>query len=491
MKKLIILIILNCILFSLNAQTYTGYTPTNSGLSNNQILCITIDKFGNKWIGIDSAIMKFDGINWTKWVINTFPSVIRHTYCIAIDNQNNKWIGTGYGLFKYDNVNFTHYTTSNSGLTNNVVLSVAVDSNSHIWIGTQHGLNKFDGTNWVTVEDSIVFTSIAVEPTGNHAVWVTTGLNMKVFRYLNNIKTEYNTANTGIIDFKGEVIAIDKYNHVWLGSRNRGLIQFTGEQWISYYNSSNPGLSSNAIYSQNIAFDEFNNKWIGGVGTLSNPNTTLLKFNNLSFNYYIGFSPPGTITSVAVDSVGNKWIAVNSQGIWKMDCEQPVVTAINGAALVGLGQQGLVYRVPNNHDALYYHWNLPAGFTGSSTGDSIVVNISPNAVSGIISVYGHSSCGDGLPVQLSVTVANGIGINENSKLSDISVYPNPVANELYITNKGSELITYEIYNTLGAGVCKGIFNNECVVNTSNFSRGIYYLILNNGKDFNVQKIVKE
>lgn len=491
MKKIVFIILIICSFISLsNAQTFTGYTPANSGLSNNRINSVTIDSYGNKWLGIDSAIMKFDGINWYKWYLNYTPNIQKATRCIAIDNQNNKWIGTGNGLFKFDNTNFTHFTTTNSGLLHNNVYSVAIDSSNNIWIGSQFGLNKFDGANWVNVEDSNSFTSVAVEPYGNHAVWASTFFSQKVFKIENNIKTEYNPVNTGLPSFKGNTIAIDKYNHIWLGTISDGLFHFDGEHWYHFYDSVNINNNSN-FYAGGIAVDEFNNLWCGLNGGIPTFTTVLMKLNGTTNVLYPGFAPFGNISSLAIDSIGNKWMAIYGQGLWKMDCEQPVVSAINGATLVGPGQQGLVYHVPDNHDALYYHWSLPAGFSGSSTGDSIVVNISSNAVSGIISVYGHNSCGDGFPVQLSVTVANGIGINENSKLADISVYPNPVTNELTITNKGNEHIEYEIYNTMGVLVCKGSFNNECVVNTTAFAKGIYYLKLNNGKDFNVQKIVKE
>jgi len=101
-----------------------NYNRGNSGLPNNYVRVIAIDSQGNKWIGTDRGLAKFDGTNWT--VYNTSNSGLPYLYvrAIAIDSQGNKWIGTWWGgLAKFDGVNWTVY----SGLPDNRVNAIAID----------------------------------------------------------------------------------------------------------------------------------------------------------------------------------------------------------------------------------------------------------------------------------------------------------------------------------------------------------------------------
>ena len=88
------------------STTSTYYNTANSGIANNNVLSIAIDVSGNKWIGTDSGLAKFDGTNWT--VYNTSNSNLpdNQIYTIAIDSKGNKWIGTyGGGLAKFNDTN--------------------------------------------------------------------------------------------------------------------------------------------------------------------------------------------------------------------------------------------------------------------------------------------------------------------------------------------------------------------------------------------------
>jgi hypothetical protein len=85
---------------------WTVYDTTNSGLPKNDINAIAIDAGGNKWIGTNGGLAKFDGAHWTI------------------------------------------YSSSNSGLPNNFITSIVIDENGNKWIGTiLGGLAVFSGGN--------------------------------------------------------------------------------------------------------------------------------------------------------------------------------------------------------------------------------------------------------------------------------------------------------------------------------------------------------
>ena len=62
-------------------------------MPGNRITCLAIDESGNKWIGTEEGLVKFDGTDWI--IYNTSNSGIRVNYikCIAIDEYDNVWIG--------------------------------------------------------------------------------------------------------------------------------------------------------------------------------------------------------------------------------------------------------------------------------------------------------------------------------------------------------------------------------------------------------------
>jgi hypothetical protein len=70
---------------------------------------------------------------------------------------------------------------------------------------------------------------------------------------------------------------------------------------------------------------------------------------------------------------------------------------ITGTATVCAGINDVAYSVPVINNAVTYVWTLPTGATiasGAGT-NSITVNFATNAVSGNITVYGNSICGNG------------------------------------------------------------------------------------------------
>lgn len=77
---------------------------------------------------------------------------------------------------------------------------------------------------------------------------------------------------------------------------------------------------------------------------------------------------------------------------------------ISGATNLCKGQNSVSYSIPPISNATSYKWTLPAGVIGTSSTNSITVNIGTDAISGIISVKGHSDCGDGVESSLSVYV---------------------------------------------------------------------------------------
>jgi len=128
-------------------------------------------------------------------------------------------------------------------------------------------------------------------------------------------------------------------------------------------------------------------------------------------------SAGGTITAgqgtadaqVVWNTPGAQYVTVNYNNSFGCSAPSPIIYnvmvngmpgpagTITGSSAVCLGSNGIAYYVPPITNAIAYVWSLPAGAT-VATGDgtnSITVNFASDAVSGDITVFGNSLCGDG------------------------------------------------------------------------------------------------
>ncbi len=79
---------------------------------------------------------KFDGVNWIIYNRNNSGLPCDSVNTITIDGQGNKWIGTERGLAKFDDVNWTVY---NSELPSGYIAAIEVDRFGNKWIGISSG----------------------------------------------------------------------------------------------------------------------------------------------------------------------------------------------------------------------------------------------------------------------------------------------------------------------------------------------------------------
>jgi uncharacterized repeat protein (TIGR01451 family) len=79
----------------------------------------------------------------------------------------------------------------------------------------------------------------------------------------------------------------------------------------------------------------------------------------------------------------------------------------------------------------------------------------------------------------------------NLNIQQVSVYPNPVNNELIIKTDKNSYNSIQILNTMGQSLIQqSIKTNETHVNISNLIPGMYYILLRGSDGTNVQKIEK-
>ena len=131
-------------------------------------------------------------------------------------------------------------------------------------------------------------------------------------------------------------------------------------------------------------------------------------------------------------------------------------------------------------------WELLYPVTNSVgyTNDSNTLN--PPA--SILSAWTIGLCSTAITVSGDGTSNTTLSINEvEFTIGNIKVYPNPASDYITISEL-KKVEKYEIYNSIGQKLKKGIISNKEKIDIENLIKGIYFLKLERG---NTLKFIKE
>ena len=136
---------------------YRVFRTTNSNLPTNSVTNLTVDKFGDIWVGtsmgpvvFDGGSNPFEGDNQGYRVVVDQDGILSYLLgeeqinSIAIDGANRKWIGTGNGVFVQspdgeDQV--ATFNVDNSPLIDNQIIDIAINpEDGEVFIGTASGI---------------------------------------------------------------------------------------------------------------------------------------------------------------------------------------------------------------------------------------------------------------------------------------------------------------------------------------------------------------
>ena len=95
--------------------------------------------------------------------------------------------------------------------------------------------------------------------------------------------------------------------------------------------------------------------------------------------------------------------------------------------------------------------------------------------------------------EVQVFGSDGVLSTKSYKDIDVIMSPNPVVNELKIVSPNIDFNSYTIYNINGQKVLSSkveVNSNEININTSNFSKGIYFVKLNDNTFSKIYKVIK-
>ncbi len=283
-------------------------------------------------------------------------------------------------------------------------------------------------------------------------------------------------------------------------------------QWGTYYGG------SNIDYGRGIVMDNYGNIFISGStrsidGIFTSgafQNTTnggfawdlyIVKFNNSgvrAWGTYFGGWGESFFGGLACDNANNIYLTGSTRCanlIATPNSYQPIKNADAGTT------DGFLVKFNNNgiRDWGTYFGGLSsteAKGISCDNNSNIYISGQTQSDSAIATPGAHQTIiGDHVyrDAFIAKFLDNTSGFSENSNsLSNFNIYPNPVTNELII--ECFEKINnqhFEIINSLGQIVINGIISEKTKVQTTDFATGIYILKLEQNKNFEFKKIIKQ
>lgn len=175
---------------------------------------------------------------------------------------------------------FEHYNDA-IGLSHNSVRHIVQDKNGFLWLGTFSGLNRFDGyefksfvsssskSNTIPNDD---ITALELDETSN-SLWIGTRKGLAQFNM--NTQTFHTflpdpNHSDSIQDEEIRSVHVDRFHHVWVGTKNKGLFVYDPEKNI-FKKVEMKGFN----YVKEIFEDSKGQIWIGSYGSAAVGKITL------------------------------------------------------------------------------------------------------------------------------------------------------------------------------------------------------------------------
>lgn len=264
--------------------------PTQANtLHNNSIWCFLETAPGKVWIGTDEGISLFDRIDHKFSRLTGDNPQMKYDFedkqvrSLFRDQAGNTWIGTrNSGLYVYNQdrsqtQNFIHERTEANSLSDNYIFDIAGTADSNIWIATNHGLNRYNKAK------------------------------NKFYRYFHQPDQTNTLPHNKIYN-----LFVDPYDRLWV-STAAGLSMYRNQS-DDFVNYAIPAdlLQQNPVYTNHffsLTYDRTGSFWIGsrGGGLVGfTPETGQFQI----YTHHDGL-PSNVVYKALIDSEKKLWLTTN------------------------------------------------------------------------------------------------------------------------------------------------------------------------------------
>ena len=229
------------------------FSKDNSELIDDDLLSITVDTNGNKWIGTSKfGLVKFSNGKFEN--LNKENSEIKGDYIspIFIDSKGNVWISFSKptdGIAKFDGKKWTNYTETDLNTSEVSVISIVEDTKGNIYFGGVNGVFKFDGEAWNKIklpEENIIVRTMDISANDDIAIGHNSGLLIKKDDKWENLTEENSELRLGTV--RGVKFTSDNKLIVGYGGGfgDGGFSIIENEKW-NHFNKTNSKVPDHMV----------------------------------------------------------------------------------------------------------------------------------------------------------------------------------------------------------------------------------------------------
>jgi hypothetical protein len=186
------------------------YLNLSSGLPDNFVYKVFVDKSGTLWAGVVSGLYSLANDKFEAVKVPGYekPSDV---YTFLEDRQKRLWVGVSSGGLVRDATGW-HTFLEMPGWPGELTVSALLeDKQGQIWAGTESGALKYDGQRWDKVVDGMPVDHLAASPDGT--LWF--GGREGLVRLAGGSQQRYNAEN-GLVYPQVSQLAVDPQGKAWV-----------------------------------------------------------------------------------------------------------------------------------------------------------------------------------------------------------------------------------------------------------------------------------
>lgn len=249
---------------AVNADYSVTTWNRQDGLPGGGVFALAQDTDGYLWVGTDSGLFRFDGVQFTPIVIAESGRAGRQVRALLVARSGEIWAGLGDAVtrVRYDGANYYHEEASIGVVTD------LVEDDRGVWAATSTGLYRFDGAEWMLFSGrnglpsgpafSAYLDSAAVLIVGTPLGVFSRGRNGEFVQIERALPRPSSTLERARVYDQPHALARDSSGQLWLSDPLAGFRRL-GDA-VPQRPAANSGRGFGLLY------DSADNLWVGTIG---------------------------------------------------------------------------------------------------------------------------------------------------------------------------------------------------------------------------------